>query len=175
VQFPGADPTIVRHSQGERRERSGAEPVEIGLYFSTKSLLVFLVVLWIGVVIFLAVKLRPIEALLRRFPRLLTFGIFESEPDPKSLAHKYAQWSFRFVTNDEKKGEAIVRLSDPGYSATATCVVGAALTIARGGGKKKNGESIPTGVVTSATAFSDTDYFETIQKRGVGFELTFPK
>ncbi len=180
VQFPGADPTIVRHSQGERKERFGIEPVEIGLYFSTKSLLVFLVVMWVGIVIYLAVKLRPVDALLRRFPRLLTLGVFESEPDPRSLAQKRAQWTFLFATSDNKKGEAVVRLRDPGYSATATCVVAAALTIARNlsrspRGSRKSGQTIPAGVVTSATAFTETDYFETLQQRGVQFELTFPK
>lgn len=91
--FPGADPTIVRNSQVERKERFGVEPVEIGLYFSTKSLLVLVVVMWIGLVIFLASRIRAFEALLRRAPRLFTFGLFAEEPDPASLKHKTAKAS----------------------------------------------------------------------------------
>lgn len=98
---------------------------------------------------------------------------------------RYAEWTFLFETSDGKSGEAggkkfvltpkkrklishfkVMRLTDPGYSATATCSVGAALSIVR------EPKKVVSGVVTSATAFEKTGIFEHLQSRGVVFKIS---
>jgi len=84
----GADPTIVRNSQIERKTMHGVSPVPIALYFSTDSLVVLIALMWIGLLILLASKLSLFERLLRAAPRLLTLGVFEDQPHPDSLRTK---------------------------------------------------------------------------------------
>jgi hypothetical protein len=89
IQFPGADPTICRNSQIERKALSGINPIPIGLYFSANSILVFLALIWIGIVIFLASRFSFFERILRSYPGFLTFGVFSNEPAPESLKSKF--------------------------------------------------------------------------------------
>ncbi len=163
--FPGADPTIIRNSQIERKSLHNIDPVPVGLYFSCDSLIVFLAIVWIGIVIYLASKFSVVERVLRAVPHLLTFGLFSDQPAPETLKTKYAEWKFLFELADGRKGEAVVRLKDPGYSATATLSVGCALTLVR----EKN--KVVPGVVTTATAFGDTQLLSNIEKRGVSFKI----
>lgn len=86
--WKGADPTIVRNSQIERKALHGVNPVPISLYFSMDSVIVLAAIIWIGLLIFLASKISLIERLLRAAPRLLTFGVFQDQPDPESLRTK---------------------------------------------------------------------------------------
>ncbi len=166
LQFPGADPTIVRNSQIERAAlQKGIAPIPIGLYFSSDSILVFLALIWIGFVVFLTSKVSLFESLLRKFPSILTLGVFSDQPAPESLREKYAKWTFVFETSGGKIGSAVMSLRDPGYSATATCVVGCALTVVRERSK------LVSGVVTTATAFQNTNLLSHLQTRGVGFQI----
>jgi len=106
-----------------------------------------------------------VERVLRAQPGLLTLGIFSANPDRESLSKKEAHWDFIVTTSDRKVQRARITTPDPGYTATSAMVVASAVEILR------QGDTIPNGVITPATAFGETDYLKLLDKRGIRFSI----
>lgn len=162
--FPGADPTICRHSQIERLNQR-PKPVDIALFFAFPSLVVYVAMMWVGLLITLAARFPWVENIVRRFPGLCTLGVFSASPDPASFASKFAQWDFFITTESREKRRAVWRMPDPAYGGTSRLVVACAVQLLKNKGK------LCPGVVTPATAFAETDVLQMLRKRDITFQI----
>jgi len=162
--FSGADSTILRHSQIERKEASGRKPVQIGLWMTSKSLIVFMVIIWVGLVIYLASRFPVIESLVRKYPSYATLGIF-GDPSVEQLKTKSCQWEFFYSSDGNNKRQALMRLPDPGYAGTSIIVAACAVQLL------ENRKSIPSGCITSASAFGSTKLLERLLERGIRLDM----
>lgn len=110
VLFPGADHAVQQMSQDARGDEAR---VDVSLFFGVDSLLVVVLLVWIGFVITLASKVAFIERAVRAYPTVATLGAFGPEPSREQLLKQTATWKFVATDGAALRVDAQFKMADP--------------------------------------------------------------
>jgi len=153
-------------------------PVQVQCYMKAYSLFYALVTMLLGAVFMFMTKFSMGCYLLERFPEIFSFGLFSKNPPSK---HENLKGKFRVVfkakgwteklldpadihsSPPNKTVVAVLKGPDPGYIATASCIVNSALVILQ----EQDKLPLNGGVFTPASAFSDTSLVRRLESRGI--------
>lgn len=148
LEFPGSDRSVVQRTQAYNYAKFGERPVQIQTYFTVRSFLYVIGTVLMAAVFALLSMFSAGRSLLETFPEVLTFGAF-SRKGPSRAQIESTRFNLKLVGKgwSKKEGEKVdepevepegdfdktvkvmVSGRDPGYFATATCIVQSALTI----------------------------------------------
>jgi short subunit dehydrogenase-like uncharacterized protein len=180
VKFPGADSSIVRNSQYYYARHNQGESHKFqphySAYFTLGSIFTLLRFLVIGVLLKLFLLFKAMKPLLLAYPTLFSLGLFSLKgPSPQQIAganFTLQMFAYGWKNKAERSTQppsllvhSSVSGADPGYAATATMMIQAALTILL------DREKMPAGgVLTAGPAFQHTKLISRLQEEGVTFQ-----
>lgn len=177
--FPGADASIVKRSQEYfvgKGELTKWKPVQFSAYFGLPSLFWTIIVVIIGIIFSTLAKYSFGRKLLLNNPKIFTLGRF-SHDGPSEEEMRQTSFSIRFVgkgytskanpATDKPDFKIVTEVSgpEPGYIATPLAIVQAAIVVL------EQKSSLPSGVLTTAAAFSKTDLIQKLDAAGLKFKV----
>jgi len=177
--FPGSDATVVRNTQRffVTHPMDYPKPVQFAAYFTFASFWSVAALALFDFVLRFMVKFQLGQRVLRKFPGLFTFGMFsKAGPTPEQM--EGATFTTNFIakgfqkygpTSSKPDWKVETKVTGPeiGYVATPICICEAAFTIL----DRKATGTIPSGVLSPAAAFANTDYITRLNSNGVVFSL----
>ncbi|XP_076224526.1 GTP cyclohydrolase punch [Nomia melanderi] len=184
--FPGADRSVVQRTQRFLYEKYKQRPVQIQTYVTFKSLFAVLMTIIFAAVFALLSRFECGRSILLKYPTFFTCG-YVSHEGPSRKVQENTHFKFTFIAKGwtEKLAEptdnhkdppnkvltAQVSGVDPGYGATCTMLLLAAMMIL------KESDKIPenAGVLTPGIAFGKTSLIEELNKKGIKFEILSSK
>lgn len=182
VPFPGADASIVKNSQKylTTKLNNQVQPVQFSVYYTTPSVFMLIALAIFGIVLKIMTMFEFTTKLLLKYPRIFTANVFSHE-GPSQDDMKKATFSFTFfskgykmdnnhqvqVSNQSKPNwEVITSVSgpEPGYVATPIMLLESTYVVLRNEVQDKSG------VLTTASAFRDTNLIQNLQTKGIFFK-----
>lgn len=179
--FPGSDRSVVKRSEIFKYNTRKERPVYCETYFRVGSYLSGLLVVMVASVFGIFAKFSPGRYLLKKFPGFFSFGVVSKQGVPRSSLAKSSfthtiigyGWDDKLDDVDRQHDtpptkKIITKISgpDPGYIATSTFLVHAAMTIIF----DRQRLSEP-GVITPGACFRDTYLIDRLTKRNIKFEV----
>lgn len=183
MEFPGSDRSVVQRTQYYNFEHFSERPVQIQTYFTVPNFFYVIGTIFMSMIFALLSIFSPGRSLLERFPAFFTFGLF-SKDGPSRQQIESTRFSLTLIgkgwsnhggdggpeTEPEREFDKTVQVQvngrDPGYKATATCIVQSGLTILYDRDQMPSG-----GVLTPASAFRNTKLIQRLQERDLTFEV----
>ena len=178
--FMGSDASVVRRTN-TALAAAGKPAFHCAVYMTLPSRFsLFLFTLFGGIFSVLA-RYRWGRAVLLRFPRLFTFGMFSHEgPSEQQMAQTtfemmnfaagYSQGRPLSTTPEQPPDMKIttrVAGPEPGYIACSIFIVAAAVTLV----EEREKLGVPPGVHTPAFLLQNTTYVDRLKARGITFEV----
>lgn len=147
VEFPGSDRSVVQRTQHYNYVKHNEPPLQIQTYYTVPDISKLIKMMMFGIMFALMTATSFGQNLLSKYPKFFTRGAFSKEgPTREQIESTRFQtivqgkgWSKGQLENTdpesepstEPDGKIVVKVSgpDPGYMATALCVVQAGVTI----------------------------------------------
>eukprot|EP00056_Hartaetosiga_gracilis_P007531 m.109432 g.109432 ORF g.109432 m.109432 type:complete len:436 (+) comp12732_c0_seq1:6733-8040(+) len=178
IPFPGSDASIVRRSQQHLVEtNSDVPPVQYGAWFTIQSTLWTTVFTAFGTVFGMLANFGVGRSLLLKYPGVFTFGLFshegptQAQMEGTSFAMNFHATGFSSQEDVDAKKQPNFNIHcrvsgpEPGYISTPICLVECCKALL------ENEETIEKGVLTSASAFRNTNLIDNLHAAGVKFEV----
>ncbi|XP_048512831.1 saccharopine dehydrogenase-like oxidoreductase [Athalia rosae] len=182
TKFPGADKSTALRTQYFLFQNYKQRPAQVQTYITFKSIFALFATAIVGVMVTLMTKFECGKQLLLKHPKFFTAGFVSHEgPKPEAMNNTHFAITFKATgwtealaePTDAHTGppnkEMITKVTgvNPGYGATCTAVMTAALTILKEADKMPdNGGVLPPGA-----AFGKTSIIEELNKHGLKFEV----
>ncbi|XP_071054922.1 saccharopine dehydrogenase-like oxidoreductase [Onthophagus taurus] len=182
IPFIGADRSVMLRTQRFFYEKNNQRPAQVQAYIGFKSLYIFLLFLFYGLIFKLFCKFAFTRNLLLKNPKLFSNGLFDKNgpPDEKQKDTSFyilfvcEGWSEtqsnptdQFTTKPNKKVIGKVSGRNPGYGLTCAAAALSALTILKESDKMpETGGCYPPGA-----AFAQTSLIEKLNENGLKFEV----
>ncbi|XP_064197176.1 saccharopine dehydrogenase-like oxidoreductase [Anguilla rostrata] len=174
----GADPSVVKRTQGFLHKEYQESPVQYGAYVGVGGISSLVKLFFAGILFCFMVKFAFGRKLLIKFPEFFSFGVF-SKVGPTRKQMEDSSFCFTFLGEgytegqDPTKGKPNAKICtqvkgpDAGYVATPIAMVQAALTLL------SEPESLPKmgGVYTPGAAFIKTTLVDRLNKHGLQFSV----
>ncbi|XP_047429725.1 saccharopine dehydrogenase b [Mugil cephalus] len=178
IPFMGSDPSVVKRTQRFLHEEEQQSPVQYTAYVGVGGLFSVVKLLCGGLLFWVMVKFSLGRKLLTTFPSFFSFGLF-SKAGPTMKQIEDTCFSLAFygegysVGTDPSQGRPDAKIctqvvgAEPGYVATVSAMVQAAVTILN------ELHSLPRrgGVYTPGAAFYKTSLIERLHNHGIKFSV----
>ncbi|XP_074660524.1 saccharopine dehydrogenase-like oxidoreductase [Tubulanus polymorphus] len=179
--FPGSDKSVIQRTQRHIYYELEKKPVQFEAYYRVPSLFASLVVAFCAIVFGILAKFSFGRSLLEKYPRIFSLGMFSHE-GPTREQVQGASFSMTFIgkgwdtklpgMEDHKEPPnktMVLKITgpEPGYIATSTLMVQAAVVVL----KETSKLPPPGGVLTPGIAFAQTSLVERLSRRNIHFKI----
>uniref|UniRef100_A0A665WBF3 Saccharopine dehydrogenase-like oxidoreductase n=1 Tax=Echeneis naucrates TaxID=173247 RepID=A0A665WBF3_ECHNA len=178
IPFMGSDPSVVKRTQRFLYEEEHQSPVQYSAYIGVGGLFSIVKLFCGGLLFWFMVKFSLGRKLLTRFPSFFSFGLF-SKAGPTMKQIEDTCFSLTFFGEgysegtDPSEGTPNAKIctqvigAEPGYVATVSAVVQAAVTVLN------EVHSLPRrgGVYTPGAAFYKTSLIDRLQNHSIKFSV----
>ncbi|VVD03816.1 unnamed protein product [Leptidea sinapis] len=177
VPFPGADRSVVYHTQRHLLASTGKRPVQLKTYVRLESFMAALGLVFGAVMLFIMTRIGFMRDWLLKYPSQFSLGFITRDGPSEEVMNNS---SFEVVllgegwaegadlnTKPNKRLAAKVSGVNPGYGATVVALLYSAITLLR----QRDRMPAQGGVVTTGVAFRNTDIIERLHDNHLHFEI----